>query len=79
MSLLANIIGFSAFGFGARCFQLGIQKRNIFSHPEGHIAAAAIFGTFGYFLYYTEQRQNEQIAHKRKVLEANRAGEAVSA
>jgi hypothetical protein len=31
MSLLANILGFSAFGFGARCFQLGLQKRNIFA------------------------------------------------
>jgi hypothetical protein len=30
MSLLANVLGFSAFGFGARCFQLGLQKRNMF-------------------------------------------------
>lgn len=34
MPLLANILGFSAFGFGARCFQLGIQKRNIFSRAS---------------------------------------------
>lgn len=25
--------------------------------PEGHLAAAAVFGTLGYFLYNTEQRQ----------------------
>ncbi|BEJ13572.1 hypothetical protein CspHIS471_0307460 [Cutaneotrichosporon sp. HIS471] len=79
MTLLSTIIGFSAFGFGARCFQLGLQRRNMFSHPEGHIAAAAIFGTLGYFMYYGEQRQNELIAHKRKVLEANRASEGVAA
>lgn len=30
MSLLTSILGFSAFGFGARCLQLGIQKRPIF-------------------------------------------------
>lgn len=30
MSLLASILGFSAFGFGARCLQLGLQKRPIF-------------------------------------------------
>jgi hypothetical protein len=30
MSLLANVLGFSAFGFGARCFQLGLQKRGMF-------------------------------------------------
>lgn len=29
MSLLANVIGFSAFGFGARVFQLGLQKRGL--------------------------------------------------
>ncbi len=29
-SLLANIIGGSAFGFGVRCFQLGLQKRGMF-------------------------------------------------
>jgi hypothetical protein len=30
MSLLANILGFSAFGLAARFGQLGIQKRNLF-------------------------------------------------
>lgn len=30
-SLLGNVAGFAAFGFGARTFQLGIQKRPIFS------------------------------------------------
>ncbi len=37
MSLLANILGFSAFGFGARCFQLGLQKRNIFARACPHL------------------------------------------
>lgn len=35
MSLLANVLGFSAFGFGARCFQLGLQKRNMFEGGWG--------------------------------------------
>lgn len=30
MSLLANILGFSAVGLAARFGQLGIQKRNLF-------------------------------------------------
>lgn len=30
MSLLANVLGFSAFGFATRCFQLGLQKRFMF-------------------------------------------------
>ena len=29
MSLLANILGFSAFGLAVRMGQLGIQKRNL--------------------------------------------------
>lgn len=31
MSLLANVVGFGAFGFGVRCFQLGLQKQNMFT------------------------------------------------
>jgi hypothetical protein len=31
MSLLANVLGFSAFGFATRCFQLGLQKRFMFA------------------------------------------------
>jgi len=30
MSLLANVLGFSAFGFATRCLQLGIQKKHMF-------------------------------------------------
>jgi hypothetical protein len=30
MSLLANVVGFGAFGFATRCFQLGLQKRFMF-------------------------------------------------
>ncbi len=30
MSLLANVVGFGAFGFATRCFQLGLQKRHMF-------------------------------------------------
>lgn len=34
MTLLSTVAGFSAFGFGVRCFQLGLQKRNIFSRAS---------------------------------------------
>ncbi|KAL7420900.1 hypothetical protein Q5752_004854 [Cryptotrichosporon argae] len=75
MSLLANIAGFSAFGFGVRCFQLGLQKRQIFEAPVGHLVSAAAFGLVGYGVYYGEQRQNEMIAERKKVLQANRERE----
>lgn len=30
MSLIGSVIGFGSFGFAARCFQLGLQKRGMF-------------------------------------------------
>ncbi|RSH81041.1 uncharacterized protein EHS24_008475 [Apiotrichum porosum] len=58
MTLLSTVAGFSAFGFGVRCFQLGLQKRNIFSRPFGHVASVVGFGSLGYYLYHVEQRQS---------------------
>ncbi|GFZ51347.1 hypothetical protein JCM24511_09107 [Saitozyma sp. JCM 24511] len=68
MSLLANVLGFSAFGFGARCFQLGLQKRNMFEAPVGHLVAAGAFGAFGYYVYGAEQRQKELLGQRKKEL-----------
>lgn len=72
MSLLSNVLGFSAFGFGARCFQLGLQKRGMFdgafsrtglfhnsrtAAPAGHLIAAGAFGLIGWGVYEVEGRQ----------------------
>ncbi|EJT48019.1 hypothetical protein A1Q1_02935 [Trichosporon asahii var. asahii CBS 2479] len=35
-SLLSNVAGFAAFGFGVRTFQLGLLKRPIFSSETSH-------------------------------------------
>ncbi|KAI9633409.1 uncharacterized protein MKK02DRAFT_39030 [Dioszegia hungarica] len=72
MSLLANVLGFSAFGFGVRCFQLGLQKEGMFTRPLGHIGAAAAFGGIGYAVYHMEQRQNHLLADRKKELQTNR-------
>lgn len=37
MSLIANVLGFGAFGFATRCLQLGIQKKHMF---EGRFTSA---------------------------------------
>lgn len=71
MSLLASILGFSAFGFGARCLQLGLQKRPIFDGEprppappltpplafHGHAYAVIGFGMLGAGAYHVDQKQ----------------------
>jgi hypothetical protein len=47
MSLISSVIGFGAFGFGARCFQLGLQKRNMFDGKllSSHVSAKLMNST----------------------------------
>ncbi|KAJ9115472.1 hypothetical protein QFC22_005230 [Naganishia vaughanmartiniae] len=67
MSLLANVLGFSAFGFATRCFQLGLQKRFMFEAPQTHALTMAGFGAFGWGVYELEQRQKQVLlAHREK-------------
>ncbi|KAJ9120432.1 hypothetical protein QFC24_005104 [Naganishia onofrii] len=75
MSLLANVLGFSAFGFATRCFQLGLQKRFMFEAPQTHALAMAGFGAFGWGVYELEQRQHVLIDARKQVLLANREKE----
>ncbi|KAF8802465.1 hypothetical protein BYT27DRAFT_7196657 [Phlegmacium glaucopus] len=66
MSLLANIIGFSLVGLAARIGQLGIQKRNLFMNPGGHLLSMGVFGYAGYWAYKWDIRSNELLAVKRQ-------------
>ncbi|KAI5450935.1 hypothetical protein NCC49_002674 [Naganishia albida] len=75
MSLLANVLGFSAFGFATRCFQLGLQKRFMFAAPQTHVLTAAGFGALGWGVYELEQRQKPLIEARKQVLLANREKE----
>ncbi|WVR08750.1 hypothetical protein IAU60_005808 [Kwoniella sp. DSM 27419] len=77
MPLLSTILGFSAFGFGARCFQLGLQHRPIFEAPVGHVVSAVAFGGLGYGAFYAEQKQNALLAEKKsKLLEIRQREQA---
>lgn len=42
------------------------------SDPAGHVLAAGLFGTLGYFEYLWEQRADELIALKREQIAQNR-------
>ncbi|KIR67830.1 hypothetical protein I314_02247 [Cryptococcus bacillisporus CA1873] len=68
MSLLTSILGFSAFGFGARCLQLGIQKRPIFEGFHGHAYAVIAFGMLGAGAYHVDNKQTELLAKKKKAM-----------
>ncbi|KAG7558252.1 hypothetical protein FFLO_02815 [Filobasidium floriforme] len=68
MSLLANVLGFSAFGFATRCFQLGIQKKHMFEAPQTHLVAMAAFGAIGWGVYEMEGRQQIMIDQRRTML-----------
>ncbi|WVQ95361.1 hypothetical protein IAU59_002458 [Kwoniella sp. CBS 9459] len=68
MTLISTILGFSAFGFGARCFQLGLQHRPVFDAPVGHLYSVLAFGGLGYGAFYAEQKQSALLAEKKKAL-----------
>ncbi|KIR24833.1 hypothetical protein I307_06429 [Cryptococcus deuterogattii 99/473] len=68
MSLLTSILGFSAFGFGARCLQLGIQKRPIFEGFHGHAYAVIAFGMIGAGAYHLDNKQTELLTKKKKAM-----------
>lgn len=79
MPLLANILGFSAFGLAARVGQLGIQKRNVLDNPGGHLISMGVFGFVGYLAYKWDLRAADLIAEKRASLTERRRQEIAKA
>ncbi|KAF8071882.1 hypothetical protein FPV67DRAFT_1411468 [Lyophyllum atratum] len=77
MSLLTNILGFSAFGLAARMGQLGIQKRNILDNPGGHLLSMGVFGFAGYWVYKWDQRAAELLAQKRQEILEHRKNQPI--
>ncbi|THH09179.1 hypothetical protein EW146_g8756 [Bondarzewia mesenterica] len=65
MALLSSVLGFSLFGLAARIGQLGIQKRNLFDNPGGHVLSMVVFGYGGYWVYRWDERASVLIADKR--------------
>ncbi|KIM40515.1 hypothetical protein M413DRAFT_28333 [Hebeloma cylindrosporum] len=78
MSLLANIIGFSFVGLAARFGHLGIQKRNLFSNPGGHVLAMGAFGFVGYWAHYWEIHSSEMIKRKLEKIKEGRQANATA-
>ncbi|KAF8740962.1 hypothetical protein AX14_006439 [Amanita brunnescens Koide BX004] len=68
MSLLANILGFSAFGLAVRMGQLGIQRRNLLDNPGAHLISMGVFGFAGYWAYKWELHSTELIAERRAAI-----------
>ncbi|ETW83159.1 hypothetical protein HETIRDRAFT_316714 [Heterobasidion irregulare TC 32-1] len=72
MALLTSIFGFSLFGLAARLGQLGIQKRNLFDNPGGHVISMLAFGYAGYWAHQWDERAAVLIAEKRAEIAARR-------
>ncbi|SCZ87818.1 BZ3500_MvSof-1268-A1-R1_Chr2-3g05286 [Microbotryum saponariae] len=73
--MLGYISSFAAVGFGVRCYQLAIMKRNIFDNLGGHALSVAAFTGLGYYLYHAEERQRGLIEDKKAQLLRMRARE----
>ncbi|TIB02033.1 hypothetical protein E3P94_01231 [Wallemia ichthyophaga] len=72
MALASYILGFSGVGFATRCWQLAIERRNVFDNFFGHLIAVGAFGTAGFFLHGVSQRQQNALEDRKQVLIENR-------
>ncbi|GAA6040569.1 hypothetical protein JCM8097_005468 [Rhodosporidiobolus ruineniae] len=68
MPLGSYIAGFAALGFGVRCYQLAIMKRNIFENLGGHALSVAAFSGVGYYAYNAQESQRALLADKKEQL-----------
>ncbi|KAF8589793.1 hypothetical protein K439DRAFT_1382776 [Ramaria rubella] len=68
MAMLSSIIGFSGFGLLVRFWQLGIQKRNLFTYLPAHVSYIVGFGVVGYWAEVWELRSTELITQKREAI-----------
>ncbi|WFD14895.1 hypothetical protein MARU1_000906 [Malassezia arunalokei] len=67
-----SALGYAGFGFLARCYALGIQKRNIFDNFAGHVMFAGGFGLIGYWLHGVRESQERLLQQKKEQLEEKR-------
>ncbi|CAO1618152.1 unnamed protein product [Parajaminaea phylloscopi] len=68
----ASVIGWAGLGFVTRCYQLGLQKRNMFDNFGGHAALMTIFGGIGYWAHGLQERQEKLIEQKKEQILRNR-------
>ncbi|PWN20005.1 hypothetical protein BCV69DRAFT_241326, partial [Microstroma glucosiphilum] len=68
----ASVLGWASVGFLTRCYQLGLQKRNIFENFGGHAMLMAAFGGVGYWAHGLEARQGALIQAKKEQILRNR-------
>ncbi|GAA5926890.1 uncharacterized protein JCM15063_000397 [Sporobolomyces koalae] len=66
--MIGSLAGWASLGFGVRCYQLAIMKRNIFENLGGHVLSAGAFAGVGYFAIQAEARNRELIAEKKDQL-----------
>lgn len=72
MALASYVLGFSSLGLATRCWQLAIERRNIFDNFWGHLIAAGAFGTAGFYLHGVSERQQSALSERKQTLIDNR-------
>ncbi|GAA5879767.1 hypothetical protein JCM16303_004169 [Sporobolomyces ruberrimus] len=66
--MIGTLAGWASLGFGVRCYQLAIMKRNIFENLGGHVLSAGAFTGVGYWAMTADERNRELIAEKKEQL-----------
>ncbi|GAA5895588.1 uncharacterized protein JCM6883_001556 [Sporobolomyces salmoneus] len=66
--MIGTLAGWASLGFGVRCYQLAIMKRNIFENLSGHVLSAGAFTGIGYWAIQADARNRDLIAEKKEQL-----------
>ncbi|GAA5956890.1 hypothetical protein JCM5350_001800 [Sporobolomyces pararoseus] len=66
--MIGTLAGWASLGFGVRCYQLAIMKRNIFENLGGHVLSAGAFAGVGYWAMNADARNRELIQEKKEQL-----------
>ncbi|GAA5827837.1 hypothetical protein JCM5353_005661 [Sporobolomyces roseus] len=66
--MIGSLAGWASLGFGVRCYQLAIMKRNIFENLGGHVLSAGAFTGIGYWAIQADARNRGLLEDKKDQL-----------
>ncbi|KNE54128.1 hypothetical protein AMAG_17622 [Allomyces macrogynus ATCC 38327] len=61
MTMFTSVLGWASFGVAARGLANALERKNPLQGAGGHAAAALIFGSFGYYIFGVQQRQEAEL------------------
>ncbi|CAG8521226.1 13830_t:CDS:2, partial [Acaulospora morrowiae] len=72
MGIVTTVTGWATFGVAVRVLSNSIQGRPYFAKPATHALTAVFFTGVGTYLYFANERLEELIEKRKKILLANR-------